>query len=142
FVHRVSYRVSNRGERGELDLDVLAMRLASGDPAAVDALLTMSEDPADGLPDSIRRWSARQSMRWLLVERFVPTLAASLGAPLGGSRRERSLQADLALVEWWSSRHRLRFDPATRRWVERRESTSGPALEPYVATGVDRVGHL
>ncbi len=119
FVHRVSHQVSARGDRGELDLDVLALRLAAGDPAAVEALLAMSEEPANDRPEAIRRWSTRRSLRWLLVERFVPTLAATLGPPLGGSRRERSLQADLALVEWWSQRHRLRFDPSTRQWVER-----------------------
>lgn len=116
FVHRISHR----GDRGELDLDVLALRLAAGDPEAVDALLAMSEDPASDRPEAIERWSTRRSLRWLLVERFVPTLAASLGPPLGGSRRELALQADLALVAWWSRRSELRFDPSARRWIERR----------------------
>lgn len=119
FVHRISHGES----RGELDPDVLALRLAAGEPAAVEDLLALPKEPTSGDREAIAGWSRRMAIRWLLVERFVPDLAAALAPPLGGSRRERELARDLALVEWWSLRPELRFDPARRRWVLRRSSS-------------------
>lgn len=127
FIHRIAHR----GDRGSLDLDVLALRLAAGEVEAVEALLAGREGPEGQDRRAIERWSERMALRWLLVERFIPDLADALGPPLGGSQRERELQSDLALAAWWSLRSQLRFDPTRRRWVRvsasAAESTPGPA---------------
>ena len=120
FVHRISHQ----DDRGTLDLDVLALRLAAGDAEAVETLLEVPDPPERDDAEAIERWSERLAWRWVLVERFVPSLAETLGPPLGGSRRERSLQRDLARASWWALRSQLRFDPASRRWVRRPTASS------------------
>ena len=115
FVHRIAHRPDRSG----LDLEVLALMLASGDPEAVDSLIESWEPEHDADPSALERWSERMALRWLLLSRFVPGLAAELGPPLGGSRLDLELQADLALTAWWALRSRSRFDPAVRRWTDR-----------------------
>lgn len=125
FVHRVSHA----DDRGTLDLEILALRLAAGEAEAVDALLGVPGIPDAASSEAVDRWSERMALRWLLVERFVPTLAERLGPPLGGSTRALELDRDLALVAWWSMRAVLRFDPASRRWVAGRPVASASTAD-------------
>lgn len=138
FVHRISHE----RDRGTLDPDVLALRLAAGDAEAVEALLEVPDPPERHDAEAVERWSERMAWRWLLVERFVPSLAESLGSPLGGARRDRALQQDLARSSWWALRSQLRFDPASRRWVQRSAATSDVLGAPTPSGPLDRPADL